>query len=292
MSIEQRLRDGLSANTEHLQPYVEGELDRVLQRAHRRRRVRTAGFGLAAVAAVTAGVLWLPGVADSIRADGDGDPAERPTQVRPTQTAEVIGGVPVLDSERGSAEDPAPLEAGRYAIPVLGAVNNAPWGQVEVPGGWGQDRLHLATGPDLDPHLRRIELFVMTTVSPEPCEGLLQPVEGRVSDIVAALTEQRTVRLSAARPASIDGYSGQLMKFRVPLGLDVEDCGDSLTPFGVEDSWASVFPGWTYRVWILNVEGDPMAIMAAHGPETTSTELTELTGMVEGMRFIEPPRSG
>jgi hypothetical protein len=285
MSIEQRLRNGLSANTEHLQPYLEKELDRVVQRAHLRRRVRAAGVGVA-VAAVAAGVLWLPGVADSIRADDGGDPA-----VRPTQPTDATDEVQVLDSDRGSPENPVPLEAGRYAIPFFGA-EDAPWGEVTVPTGWAEDRLHLATGPALDPHLRRVELLAVNRVSPDPCEGLLRPVEAEVPDIVAALTEQRTVRPSDARPVSIDGYSGQLVQFRVPSGPDIEQCGQSLTPFGFDNSWTSVFAGWSYRVWVLDVEGDPLVILAAHGPETTPTELAALTDMVEGLRFIDPRGRG
>ena len=41
-------------------------------------------------------------------------------------------------------------------------------------------------------------------------------------------------------------------------------------------------------MWVLDVEGDPLVILAAHGPETTPTELAALTDMVEGIRFIEP----
>jgi hypothetical protein len=113
-------------------------------------------------------------------------------------------------------------------------------------------------------------------------------VQAEVADIVVALTKQRTVRPSDARPVSIDGYSGQRVRFRVPSGSRVEECGPSLTPLGVGSSSVAVFPGWTYRVWVLDVEGDPLVILAAHGPETTPTELSALTEMVEGMRFIEP----
>ena len=282
MSIEQRLRDGLSANTEHLQPSIERELVMVVQRAHRRRRVRTVGLGVAAIAAVAVGVLWLPGLADSIRADHD-DPA-----VRPTQPTETFDGVRVLDSDLGSPENPAPLDPGRYAIPFIGAADNAPWGKVTVPAGWGQDRLTLATGPDLDPHLRRIELLAVDRVARNPCGGLMGPVEREATDIVAALTEQRTVRPSGARPVSIDGYSGQLVRFRVPSGPDIDQCGASLTPFGVGNSFTSVFSGWAYRVWVLDVEGDPLVILAAHGPGTTPAERAALTDMVEGLRFVEP----
>jgi hypothetical protein len=49
-----------------------------------------------------------------------------------------------------------------------------------------------------------------------------------------------------------------------------------------------VFPGWTYRVWVLDVQGDPLVIMAAHGPETSPTELAQLTTLVEGITLVAP----
>jgi hypothetical protein len=206
-------------------------------------------------------------------------------------SAQATDDVRVLDSGRGSAEEPAPLDPGHYAIPFLGAADDAPWGEVELPAGWGQDRLLLATGPDLDPHLRRVELLAVGTVAPDPCQGVLQPVRARVPAIVAALTEQRTVRASDARSVAVDGYSGQLVQFRVPSGLAVEKCwdGQSLKPFGLAGGgYTSVFPGWTYRVWVLDVQGNPLVIMAAHGPETSPTELAQLTTLVEGITFVGP----
>ena len=206
-----------------------------------------------------------------------------------TETSDTGDAVRVLDAGRGSAIDLAPLQAGRYAIPFIGAPDNAPWGLVEVPDGWGQDRLLLATGPDLDPHLRRVELLAINQVAADPCAGSLRAVGEDVADIAAALTDQRTVRPSGARPVTIDGHPGQLIRFRVPAGLDVENCwdGQSLKPFGHDDSYTSAFPGWTYRVWVLDVDGDPLAILAAHGPQTTPTELAQLDAVVDGITFTE-----
>jgi hypothetical protein len=207
----------------------------------------------------------------------------------PSPTAPATGEVLVLDAGRGSAVDPAPLAPGDYAIPFLGAAQGAPWGKVEVPAGWGQDRLLLATGQDLDPHLRRVELFAVTGVAPDPCAGTIAPVKSTVTDIVTALTAQRTVLPSDARPVSIDGYSGQLVQTTVPPSLDTTGCqGQTLRPFGNEVGYVTVFPGWTYRTWVLDVHGNPLVIMAAHGPETTPTELTELTTLVENLRFVDP----
>ena len=196
----------------------------------------------------------------------------------------------VLDSEVGSADDPAPLEPGPYTIPFIGAPDDAPWGTVDVPAGWGQDRLHLATGDDLDPHLRRIELLTADRVANDPCAGDLAPVEPTLADIVDALTEQRTVQPSEATPVTLDGYDGRLVSFRVPADLDTGRCvdGNALRPFGLGVGHTSVFPGWDYRVWVVDVEGDPLVVLAAHGPETTDSELEELDQMVEGISFTEP----
>ena len=276
MPIDERLRAGLPAALDDVRPDVDADLAALLIRAGRRTRVRRAAYTAGLVAAtVVAAVTFGLGGEDS---QGSVDPVAPGGVVR------------VLDSGRGSADDPAPLDSGHYAIPFIGAADAAPWGEIEVPAGWGQDRLLLATGPDLDPHLRRVELLTVDRVAPDPCEGVMQPVDGEVTDIVAGLTAQRTVRPSEARPASIDGYSGQLVRFRVPPGLDVEECWDgrSLKPFGLGSGYTSVFPGWTYRVWVLDVEDDPLVILAAHGPKTTPTELAELTAMVEGIAFVAP----
>jgi hypothetical protein len=209
---------------------------------------------------------------------GGSSPSARPTEE-----------VRVLDAERGSSDDPAPLAAGAYAIPFIGATDTTPWARVQVPPGWGQDRLLLATGPDLDPHLRRVELFAMTSVAPDPCAGTMTPVKTTVSDIVTALTTQRTVRPSSASPVSIDGYSGQLVQTTVPPTLDLTQChGQTLRPFASDIGYVMVFPGWTYRTWVLDVQGHPLVIMAAHGPATTPTELTELTTLIEGLTFVAP----
>lgn len=213
---------------------------------------------------------------------GDTDRAEEVSSA-PPETSDAQA----LDADRGSAERPASLQPGRYAIPFLGASDGAPVGEVQVPAGWGQDRLLLATGPDMDPHLRRIELLAVDRVATDPCAGVLAPLDGGAAEVTAALSRQNVVRPGAPRSATVDGLSGQVVEFRVPLGLDVERCwdGQSLRPFGMDSSYTSVFPGWTYRVWVLDSEGEPLTILAAHGPGATRAEVRELTAMVEGLQL-------
>ena len=40
------------------------------------------------------------------------------------------------------------------------------------------------------------------------------------------------------------------------------------TPFGVGSGHTTAVPGWFYPTWVLDVGGDPLVIIAAHGPET------------------------
>jgi hypothetical protein len=215
----------------------------------------------------------------------DEDPA-----VASTSSAEAPDAVLELDSDLGTADDPAPIEPGPYVIPFLGVPGDPPWGEVEVPAGWSQDQLTLATGTDQDPHLRRLELLGVNRVAQDPCQEALAPVSEDVDSIVAALVEQNVVRPTEAQPVTIDGYPGQVVGFQVPADLDLDNCrdGQSLRPFGFDVSYTSVFPGWSYRVWVLDVEGQPQAILAAHGPEATTGEVAELTTMVESLRFVEP----
>jgi hypothetical protein len=277
MPIDERLRAGLPMALDDVRPDVDAELGRLLDRARRRSRVRRASYGLGLVAATLVVAVALGLGSDNTRG------SEAP--------AAPGGEVSVLDSGRGSPVDLAPLEPGRYVYPFIGAPDRAPWGQVEVPPGWSQDRLLLATALDPDPHLRRVELVTVDRVAPDPCGGSMESVPARVPAIVKALTQQRTTQPSAPRPVTIDGYSGQLVSFQVPAGLDVADCWNGageLRPYAAGSGWTSVFPGWTYRVWVLDVEGDPLLVMAAHGAQTTPAELAELTDMVEGLTFVAP----
>ena len=163
-----------------------------------------------------------------------------------------------------------------------------------MPDGWGHDRLHPATGSDLDPHLRRIELVTVTRVASDPCRSSADPVGPEVADLMTALASQRTVRPEQPVSVAVAGYEGQLIQVRVPVELDKSKCqlGGELVPFIVPGgSHATVFPGWSYRVWALDVDGERLVIMAAHGPEVTAAERAELTRMVETLAFVDAPTS-
>jgi hypothetical protein len=278
MSIDDRLRAGLPSMLDELLPDdVEQRLALTLRRVERRRGLRRGRYAVALVAAAAVVAAVVLRVDDERRSL---EPVEPPTDQ-----------VLVLDSALGSPDEPAPLEAATYAIGFLGASDDAPWAAIEVPSGWGQDRLHPATGPDLDPHLRRIELSTVAYVAPDPCRSARAPVGPGVSALMDAIVTQTTVRPGPPRPVTVDGYSGQVVQVRVPAQVDLTRCAhrDRLVPFWLNGlTSTSVFPGWTYRVWALDVEGERLVITAALGPQTTPDEQAELLRMVETLEFIPP----
>lgn len=274
MRIDDRLRADLPTIVGHSSPDTDAALTALLLRAGRRSRVRRAAYavGLVAAAVVFAVTVGL----------GGGDVPRTMEPAKPGSELQI------LEDGRGSPGNPVPLAPGAYAIPFIGAPENVPWGRVEVPPGWGQDRLTLATRPDLDPHMRRVELLAVDWVATDPCLGGSSPAR-TVTDVLAALSGQRALEPSTARAVSVGGYTGQLVQFHVPQSFDVRTCSNQLlTPFGHGKTRTNVFPGWTYRTWVLDVQGHPLVVLAAHGPATTPTELTELTTLVEALRFVDP----
>ena len=128
-------------------------------------------------------------------------------------------------------------------------------------------------------------------VAPDPCRSARAPVGPGVSALMDAIATQTTVRPGLPSPVTIDGYSGQVVQVRVPSQVDLTRCdGGRLVPFWLNGlTSTSVFPGWTYRVWALDVEGERLVITAALGPEATPAEQAELLRMVETLEFV-PPR--
>ena len=236
-------------------------------------------FARGALAALVAGAI----TACSTGTDsGSPDPVAASTSAR------------TPDATEGSEDGPTPLEPGPHALAFFAATDDAPRAEMQVPAGWGLDRIALVTGPDLDPHLRRIELSTVAMVAPDPCEDSFAPVGPEVADLMTSLAAQRTVDPARPRPVSLDGHDGQVLEVRVPVDLDVTGCGHggTLVPWmSPGGSHVTVFPGWTYRVSAVDVDGERLVVLAAHGPDATAAERAELASMVETLRFVDAPTS-
>jgi len=131
-------------------------------------------------------------------------------------------------------------------------------------------------------------LFPVANVYSDPCHwaGALPdpPVGPSVDDLATALVNQPT-RHARVSDITLDGFTGKLVKMKVPSDISFSDCDKGL--FG---SWSEAGsndpsryhhgPGEIDDVYIINVEGTRVVIDAAHMPSTAAEELAELEGMV------------
>jgi hypothetical protein len=54
-------------------------------------------------------------------------------------------------------------------------------------------------------------------------------------------------------------------------------------------SHVTAFPGWTYPVSVVDVDGERLVVLAAHGPEGHRGRTRRVARMVETLRFVDPP---
>lgn len=136
---------------------------------------------------------------------------------------------------------------------------------------------------------------IVTHVYGDACKdgGTLSPVGPTADDLVNALLEQRSLDASAPREVEIGGYPARRLDLSIPPDLATEECGhpglirvwadaaeDDFFAFRVENFGSA-------RVYVVDVDGEPMAITANHGDEASASEITELDAILDSIR-IEP----
>jgi len=285
MSIDERLRVGLAANTEHLSAGLDRELDRelarVFRRTHRRRQARVAGGALLAAAAIAA-VAWLGGVPGALRGSGPPEPIRTPdaTVLAPRSMQGIDG----------------PLAAGTWIMPVWGNDTDAlPRALVEVPegygspGGWVVDR-----GADGDPEkYGTVSAWTVAKVVRDPCEGVATADPGPgVRDLAAALHTLPGVKSTKPTPVTFDGYAGRYLEVEFPIDQTrMNGCHKSQYALWVTDAgsvYGAGIAGTVSRLWILDVEGTRVVLVADTTPREDAATTAEVLDIAASVHFLEP----
>lgn len=187
----------------------------------------------------------------------------------------------------------ADLEPGRWAVTASGsrdvplAVLNLPeglnggggyiWSLGGTPenDGWILGYWNPSTGVYLDPCTRK---------------GTFDASQFKFPDIwVEALAAQRRTTTSQPVPVTLGGYDGIYVELIGPKNLDYSTCrGDRLTIFETttkgDHHWIAE-PGVVERYWILDVDGERIVLTGAVLPETTDSQVEQLTEIVESVQF-------
>jgi len=182
------------------------------------------------------------------------------------------------------------LEAGSYALPLLGPVHH-PVAVVNVPAGythWGPF-LNAAEPQEAEDPLA-ISLWVVTGVFKDACIATEQiPAGESVRTLADAFLRQQVTSVTKPRPVTLAGYDGLYLEIRAPAKLDYSLCNDAelnfweSTPTG--ERWTRM-PGMRDRLWILDVHHQPMVLAMFVPPSATDRQVHQMAQIVEGARFV------
>jgi hypothetical protein len=239
-----------------------GFVDRQHENQRRQSRRRRAG------ALVLVAVLVIAGVVVGISTLRSGDEGKVIPGSAPTPTA-----TPVLPLHSGA------LEPGTYVVSTLDPDFDAkyritmdvPDGYEGFPDGSGVAKLgrigQMAVGA-----------WVIGDVYADPCRWkttlLDPPPASSVDALVAALADQKGLRVSTPTDITVDGFAGTSMERTVHTGTNLADCdGGHFRPWlGTDGGERYLDPGEHVRLWIIDVDGVPLVIDASLGEAGTSAQ--------------------
>ncbi len=184
----------------------------------------------------------------------------------------------------------SPLAPGRYALGLSSVRADAPMVVLDVPAGYlgGGDGHGIAAE---DGGFRHIDTWTVTEVAGEPCANSTWVDPGpTVDDLAGALAALPVWESTSPAPVTVGGHEGLVMEMNVPAELPVS-CGDQ--PSSWRDHLGGtqgVGPGKTQRLWILDVEGQRLMVVAGYfpGPDGPSRSTVEqMNRMAEGAVFVD-----
>jgi len=274
MSIDERLRTGLTINTDHLGVDVEHELSDMYGRARSRQRVRRGAVALVAAAAVAV-TAWVVEVPDL---DGDGVPPVTPS---PTPT-DLVGYVGVL-------------EAGTYSLAAWGDTDADPLPRsiVEVPEGyWSNGGYVVDAGQEnFEPEeLGTVQVYAADQVLADPCRRRTAALVGPTVDDLARALVRAQGPSTQPRPTLLDDRDAIYLEVTVPPDTDMTACTDGEYSLWLAngDSNHHSGPGVVHHLWILDVDGTRLVVVAGLYPDQSEAQNQELLAMAESIHFVEP----
>ncbi|HEX9092784.1 MAG TPA: hypothetical protein VF902_02260 [Coriobacteriia bacterium] len=214
-----------------------------------------------------------------------------------------VGG-PAPTASPGSTPTPAPiaspraltegaLVAGEYSARPFPAPNDSLRFTFTVPDGWeGWGSPPNAVVPNVGtggPDGAAMAFLQVTGLFSDPCHGNAVadvPVGTTVNDLVAALQDQTAYEVSAPVDVTLGGYSGKRMDLQLPSDVDFGACDDAAFWVWEPGPYAQG-PGNRWHLWILDVDGARVVILAQDFVTTSAQDQAELQAIVDSIQ-IEP----
>jgi hypothetical protein len=146
-----------------------------------------------------------------------------------------------------------------------------------------------------------LSAWIVGQVPTDPCQNrstLVTPAAG-VDGLVQAILAQKGRNATDPVDVTLAGFKGQYLEWTVPADVQFAD-GDEYHAVGCDDqnylSWNGRTGGTRYqqvpdqvdRLWILDVDGQPVVIDASYSPGAPATVREELAAIVDTLRFEAP----
>ena len=234
------------------------------------------GVGAAAVVLVLVlGYQFLPG-------RGTGGPQSTPTPI-PSPTAS-----PVSLTYSQTIQN---LEPGTYRIPA-GSYTPADL-TFTVPAGWQARYLGFSKHME-QPGEVALAPFIVTHVYTDTCaqegEFELAPIGPSVNDLANALEALGGAEVSPAEDITVDGYPAKRVDLAFSEDIDLADCRVPALQVWADASETDFFaflPGSAGSVYIVDVQGQTLAITSIWRNASSASDVAELEAMVDSIQ-IEP----
>lgn len=201
---------------------------------------------------------------------------------------------------------PAPSPAAAVRLPVSGALaagryylddrtyTNATRLTFTVPAGWTtEDYGELYKDRD-EPGEVKFITWVLTHVFSDVCQwGTLVDVGTTVDELVTALMEQEGREASAPTSITLGGFPAKRLELTVPADLDTATCTNGVLRYwpapgpDLSDGDCCAPPGSTDWVYVVDVAGNRLVVVARQYPGTSAENRAELQGVVDSIE-IEP----
>ena len=239
------------------------------------------GIGVAAAAIVVAAVIGYRLVG--------GDSGFGPTPVSTPTPIPSASSPPVTSlTYTSTAQD---LEPGMYRIPA-GAWTPADL-TFTVPAGWQAQYLGFSKHLD-QPNEMGLVPFIVTHVYTDTCapegEFELAPIGPSVDDLANALEALGGAEVSPAEDMTVDEYPAKRVDLAFSEDIALADCrvpALQIWANASETDFFSVLPGSVASVYIVDVQGQTLAMVATWRNSPSESDVAELEAMVDSVQ-IEP----
>jgi len=185
------------------------------------------------------------------------------------------------------------LAAGRYYLDDR-HFTNASRLIFTVPAGWTTEEYGELYKDRGEPGEVKFITWVLTHVFSDVCQwGNLVDVGTTVDELVPVLMEQKGREASAPTTVTVGGFPAKRLVLTVPADLDTATCTNGVLRYwpapgpDLSDGDCCAPPGSTDWVYVVDVAGNRLVVVARQHPGSSAENRAELQGVVDSIE-IEP----